>query len=286
MKVTSILAVSIFFLMACANHTSKPFNNPDMQEIVSKNLERTVNLAIFLPPSYEKNINQTYKILFVNDGQDADALQLASTLKDLYAQNQIQELIVVAIAAHDRIQEYGTLAMPDYKQRGSKAFQYNQFILEELKPFIEQNYRGNPLAKAGFIGFSLGGLSAFDVVWANSTVFDRAGVFSGALWWRRKAYEEGYQEDNDRIMHLTVRNSTFKSGLKMWFQAGTEDETSDRNNNGIIDAIDDTLDLIKELKRKGYNDQDIKYLEIEGGKHDQSTWAKAIPDFLLWAYPK
>lgn len=32
---------------------------------------------------------------------------------------------------------------------------------------------------------------------------------------------------------------------------GTEDETADRNGNGIIDAIDDTQDVIKEIKFKG-----------------------------------
>jgi cyanate lyase len=33
---------------------------------------------------------------------------------------------------------------------------------------------------------------------------------------------------------------------------GTEDKTADRNGNGIIDAIDDTQDVNKEIKFKGY----------------------------------
>jgi len=32
--------------------------------------------------------------------------------------------------------------------------------------------------------------------------------------------------------------------------AGTADEEADRNNNGIIDAIDDTLQLLQILKKK------------------------------------
>ena len=34
-------------------------------------------------------------------------------------------------------------------------------------------------------------------------------------------------------------------GLKFFFQCGNMDETMDRNKNGIIDSIDDTLDLIQ-----------------------------------------
>jgi hypothetical protein len=64
------------------------------------------------------------------------------------------------------------------------------------------------------------------------------------------------------------------------------DETMDRNNNGIIDSIDDTLDLIKELERKGYRKEDITYLEFANGKHDIPTWAKAMPEFLKWGWGK
>jgi len=62
------------------------------------------------------------------------------------------------------------------------------------------------------------------------------------------------------------------------------DENADRNNNGIIDSIDDTLDLIVELKAKGYTDEHIEYLLLADGKHDVPTWANAFPAFLKWGY--
>ncbi len=63
------------------------------------------------------------------------------------------------------------------------------------------------------------------------------------------------------------------------------DETEDRNNNGIIDSIDDTLGLIEELKNKGYKlPDDIQYLELKEGRHDVKTWAKAMPAFLQWGW--
>lgn len=86
-------------------------------------------------------------------------------------------------------------------------------------------------------------------------------------------------------MHSVIKNTANKPGLKFWLQTGTHDETADRNKNGIIDSIDDTIDLIKELENKGYNrPADIQYLEMVGGTHNVATWAEAMPKFLVWAF--
>ena len=75
--------------------------------------------------------------------------------------------------------------------------------------------------------------------------------------------------------------------MKFWLQVGTLDENADRNNNGIIDAIDDTKDVIKELISIGYSDpNDITYIEVENGRHDLSTWSKLFPEFITWAFKK
>ena len=97
---------------------------------------------------------------------------------------------------------------------------------------------------------------------------------------------DGYNDDTDRIMHQLIRDGKFAEGLQFYFTTGSLDETADRNNNGIIDSIDDTLALIEELKKKGYTDNEIKYINYEDGKHDVATWARAFPAFLLWGWKK
>jgi enterochelin esterase-like enzyme len=84
-------------------------------------------------------------------------------------------------------------------------------------------------------------------------------------------------------MHVLVRNKEANEGQKFWFECGTDDEKDDRNGNGIIDSIDDTQDLIKELEAKGYQQgKDISYYEIKDGQHNQKTWSEAMPVFLKW----
>lgn len=125
-----------------------------------------------------------------------------------------------------------------------------------------------------------------DIVWNYPHEFTRVGVFSGSFWWRDKDQDDAdFDEDINRIMHKQVREGNYASWLKFYFQVGTLDETADRNNNGIIDAIDDTRALIDELVQKGYTKVvDIHYVELEDGRHDVPTWARAFPDFLVWGW--
>jgi enterochelin esterase-like enzyme len=181
--------------------------------------------------------------------------------------------------------EYGTAAQADYLGRGAKAGAHTQFVFRELLPFIRENFHQSQFLDKSYAGVSLGGLSALDIVWAHPHEFARVGVFSGSSWWRTKALDDGYVEETDRIMHDLIRKGNYAPWLKFFFQTGVLDETADRNNNGIIDSIDDTTTLIDELVAKGYDRaRDIVYLEYDDGRHDVPTWGRAFPEFLKWAY--
>jgi len=129
---------------------------------------------------------------------------------------------------------------------------------------------------------------ALDIVWNYPQIFSKAGLFSGSFWWRSiDQTEVHYDDDLHRIIHQEIRNGGYFPRLKFFFQCGSMDETMDRNKNGIIDSIDDTLDLISELEQKGYNrEKDIKYLEMPDGTHDIATWGRAMPVFLKWGWGK
>ena len=253
----------------------------------SQYLKRDVLIDVYLPPHYFLDENQKYPTLYFNDGQDMKAVNLVDVLEDLYVWEAMQKVVVVAIHAGNRLREYGTAAVLDYKKRGDKAAAYTNFMLKELLPFIQMRGKCSKEARdTAIAGFSLGGLSAMDIAWHYPYTFNKVGVFSGSFWWHENDLPDA-EIDNDRIMHRLIRGTQKWGALKMWFQTGTEDETSDRNGNGIIDAIDDTLDLIIALEEKGYKkDIDIRYVEVQGGKHHPETWGRVLSDFLTWIFPK
>jgi enterochelin esterase-like enzyme len=253
--------------------------------IASKILEREVTCTVLMPE--EGTVAEPLNLLLLNDGQELENLKLIETLENLYERNCLKPILVVAIhAGEERIQEYGVAGKPDFKKRGAKAHLYTQFVTTELLPFIKEHTGIEDFASTAFAGFSLGGLTAMDIAWNNPELFDKVAAFSGSFWWRSKDLTKGYTND-DRIMHSVIKNTAGKPELKFWLQTGTKDETADRNKNGIIDSIDDTIDIIKELLAKGYKrPADIQYLEVVGGTHDTETWAKAMPKFLAWAFGK
>jgi enterochelin esterase-like enzyme len=225
--------------------------------------------------------------MILNDGQDSEALQIKYTIERLSQRDEIEPIIAVAIHAGDRMQEYGVAGEKDFSGRGSKAGLYTDFIIQELVPYLN-NYFPVDGGNISIAGFSLGALSALDIAWNNPAVFQKVGAFSGSFWWRNlDATDQQFDEKVHRIMHNQIRDTKKNPQLKFWFQTGTKDENSDRNKNGVIDSIDDTLDLIAELTKKGYRPfHDIVYHEVKGGEHNQHTWAQAMPQFLKWAFPK
>ena len=250
----------------------------------SRFLAREVELSILLPPGPPPP--GPLPVLYLNDGQDLERLRLQATLDALYARGALRPFVLVAPHANElRVQEYGTAGHPDFNGRGSLAGAYSDFVRQELVPFAQAHYHAtaNP-AEAVLAGFSLGGLSAFDMVWHHPEFFTRAGAFSGSFWWRQRAVGAGYTPA-DRIMHGLVRARAPHPAHRFWLQTGTLDERGDRNENGVIDSIEDCLDLLEELLKAGLNAQRaIRYVQVEGGHHHPDTWGRVMPDFLLWAF--
>ena len=252
--------------------------------LTSAYLQREVALSVLLPPGPASP--GPLPVLYLNDGQDLERLQLQATLDALYAAGALRPFVVVAPHANEqRVQEYGTAGHPDFNGRGSRAGAYTEFIIKELLPFSQTNYHASADPQlAVMAGFSLGGLSAVDMVWHHPEAFSRAGAFSGSFWWRQRAVGAGYTPA-DRIMHGLVRARRAHPSHRFWLQSGTLDERNDRNENGVIDSIEDCLDLMEELIRSGIAPQRaLRYVQVEGGHHHPDTWGRVMPDFLRWAF--
>ncbi len=253
--------------------------------IESAFLKRKVLVDFYLPTHL--GTTENVSLLLINDGQDLPVMPFDQLLEGLVANQAIEPLICIGIyCGAERKMEYGTSNTLHFAGLGARAGLYAQFVLQELLPFVRQTLGIDSFKDKSLAGFSLGGLSALDIVLNYPYEFLNVGVFSGSLWWRSKKYGPEYDNDRDRIMHRQVQKAAYYPWLKFFFECGALDELADRNNNGIIDSIDDTLDLIKVLKQKGYAEDTIQYVELTDGMHNVATWARAFPLFLQWAFGK
>ncbi len=228
------------------------------------------------------------RLLVLNDGQDVGALGLAGSLAAFW-QAGGPPFVVLAAPAQNRLQDYGTVengvsiaCIPDVGAvaLGTLAGDYARWVSTQLVPWARAAFSlPSSVAHTGLLGASLGGLSAVSIAWDTPSVFGFAGAMSGSFWWRTTP---GTVEDrqNSRIMQTIVTRSAARPALSLWFEAGTNDETSDRNGNGVIDAIEDTKDLMTAATGKV---QGQVYEEVPGGIHGYPTWHAVLPHFLTWA---
>ncbi|MBL0357953.1 MAG: hypothetical protein IPP72_14215 [Chitinophagaceae bacterium] len=255
-------------------------------EVYSRHLQQHIKLTIMSTPMPDDKSEMN--LLLLNDGQDMEELNVKEIITDLYKKKQIKPLVVVGIKSAARNDIYGVAGYPDYQNRGAKAGKYAAFIDDELYAFVKKKAGVRKFNSVVMAGTSLGGLSAFDIAWNHADKIDKVGVFSGSFWWRDKdAASPDYSDEKDRIMLNYIRSSRKKPHLKYWFYAGAKEETGDRDKDGVIDVVDDTKDLVELIKTKNVcSPDDIVYTESAEGKHNQQSWSKVFPDFLVWAFGK
>lgn len=273
----------IFFILLFVGCKSKIKEQDDT--VYSRHLQKHIKLTILSTPvPDDKN---SFNLLLLNDGQDMKRLRLKEIIDSLYDKKLIQPLIVVAIHTTDRMKELGITDYPDYKNNGTSAKKYSAFVYDELYFFIKKRTGVRKFNSITIAGYSLGGLSAFDIAWDHADRIDKVGVFSGSFWYRDKdADVADYSDDKNRLIINKIRSSRKRPGIKYWFYAGGEEEKDDRDNDGIIDVVDDTRDLISVLKSKNISDDDILFTEVKRGKHDHASWSHVFPNFLIWAVGK
>ena len=169
------------------------------------------NVHVWLPPSYRTNSARRYPVLYANDGQNlfdpttaVNGVDWAmdETMTRLIAENKVRDAIIVAVwNTPQRIQEYvpekavlsafGTERETvmrtdaagvgiDLSQDGwRKSDAYLKFLVQELKPFIDREYRTRTNRDDTFIlGSSAGGLISLYAISEYPEVFGGAACLS------------------------------------------------------------------------------------------------------------
>lgn len=272
-----------------------------------------ITVDVYLPGDYARS-HQHYRTVYADDGQDMTAVGLVPTLTALCRAHAIRVPIVVAVRMlHDRMGTYGLSdrtsgrslpADTKYGPVGRRAHDYSQWLATRLVPYIDAHYRTRRDAAArSVLGWSLGGLNAFNLGWQYPEVFGHVGAFSPSFWLAADRGSDAAVE-RTRLAQRMVDRGPKRPHLRFWFAAGTAEETNDRDHDGVIDVIGDIRDLadgyraadgfhLRGLRQLGYSVNpdyavhpdrraDVTVYLLPGGKHQQASWAKMLPPFLRW----
>lgn len=268
-----------------------------------------LRVRVLLPAGYRRDARPGYPVLYVNDGQDLEAVDVQATVSALQRRGEIRPMLVVAIdMPPDRMAGYGlsdraagrsVIAPTKYGPVGTQAHAYSEWLVKTLVPAIDSRYntRGDAASRS-LLGWSLGALNAFSVGWQYPETFGRVGAFSPSFWLSTRN-EDAQAVQASRIAHHLVEDSEWKPRPRFFLAVGDAEETDDRDGDGLIDVIDDSRDLLQGvdgkggLRATGYSinldfaaqpDRAFAVLyRLPGGQHNQQSWARMLPAFLRWA---
>lgn len=248
----------------------------------SRHLRSDRDVLVYLPPGYAADKRRRYPVLYLHDGQNlfdgatsfikGAEWGVDETAQRLITAGAIEPLIIVGVynAGKDRIAEYTPTVDARHKV-GGEADLYGRMLVEELKPFIDSEYRTRRGAKhTGLGGSSLGALVSLYLAFKYPQTFGLVVVTSPSVWW------------DDRVILREVEALRRRPRLRVWLDVGTreggsEAEVQTRNARALRDA----------LVRKGWKEgSDLIYFEAEGAEHNERAWAARVEPMLKYLFPK
>ncbi|GAB4014875.1 MAG: alpha/beta hydrolase-fold protein [Bdellovibrio sp.] len=232
-------------------------------DIFSNQLKRNKKIRVFLPPNYDRFKSKRYPVLYMHDGQNLFDSRIGNfgmewgvdeTLNDLYIEKRVEEYIIVGIDSNEfRTQEY------NFNLEGEK---YAAFIVETLKPYIDQKYRTKTDRQNTFIsGSSYGAIISFQTLWKYSNVFSKAICLSFP------AHAQNLFVF-DFIKKYPIQNSDVYFYIDHGLIGG------DRN------YYQHTSLFVKELRDLGFDSLKLDYQLYPFADHREVDWARRLPEIF------
>jgi len=258
-----------------APSTAGPSSKLDLHsDFHSEFLSDDRNIIVYLPPDYEHQ-DRRYPVMYMHDGQNlfdpetsfvkGRTWQFGEHADQLIRAGEIEPLIVVGVYnTPQRLEEY-THAR-DKRMGGGEANKYGQLLVEELKPWIDNEYRTLPdEANTALGGSSLGGLVSLYLGLEHAETFGKLAVMSPSIWWNHKSIL-GYVNEYDG-----------PPWPKIWLDVG---DGEGRRVHADVDL------LYQRLKAIGWKPEvNIHYQLAAGGTHDEAAWAARVGDMLRFLFP-
>jgi len=289
----------IFILLIAITYSSNAQNA--LPKVVSGKIERIENFTskyvpqrnidIWLPDGYSDT--NKYATLYMQDGQmlfdpeqtwNKQSWNIDDVISVLIKRSEIKSCIIIAIwnSGETRRPEYFP-QKPFERMRASEkdsviiqlrkagkikdSFQpcsdnYLNFIVEELKPYVDNHYSTNKKKEATFIsGSSMGGLISIYAICEYPKIFGGAACMS--THWSGTYTLENNPVPSAFLAYLNRKLPNPKNH-RIYFDCG------DQNLDALYPEIQHQVDRL--MQSKGYKASNWQTNYIAGGDHSEYSW--------------
>lgn len=229
-----------------------PHGNVQQILFPSKSTNSVRRAFVYTPPSYDKNVNQRYPVLYLQHGWGENETAWfnqghANLIMDnLIAEGKIKPFIIVTTYGMTNEIKFGGLRNFDIKP-------FQTVLTEELIPYVDTHFRTNAdQAHRAMAGLSMGGMETHMITLNKPEVFSYYALLSGGLY--------KPEEIKD------------KSKVKLIFISCGSKERPDGVKNAVT-----------ALKEAGFNA--VSYIS-EGTAHEFLTWRRSLHELAPLLFTK
>ena len=251
------------------------------------------NVYVWLPDNYSKG--KKYAVVYMSDGQnlfDPEKMfnhqewRVDEVFGGLLQEGRIRNCIVVGVAnSRTRSQEYFPQDVYDLYSPALKAYSsskrmgeadllgnnYLKFLVEELKPFIDETYSTRKDRDHTFhMGSSMGGLISSYAVAKYPEVFGGAGCISthSVLYITNYDGEQAFIDPANQCYVDYLKANLKPNSCKLYMDRG--DQTLDAQYPKYQDRLD------KMFKEAGWDDVHYVSKVFPGHAHVEDSWASRL----------
>ena len=219
-------------------------------------------VRVLLPKDYEKDTDRFYPVVYFHDGQNV------FYSKESYIGHSWK--IIPAIKRNPDISRMSVVAS---QQFGGKGVEYAEFVMEVVKPFIDETYRTKADRQhTAMIGSSLGGNITQFIGLEYQDRIGCLGVFSSANWLHQEAFNR------------YIERKKLTPEQRIFIYVGTEeaDDTDKTLMAGNIKQayIDSSLRYYRDLIAGGVGLDNLVLKVQSGAIHSEIPWSENLPDCL------
>lgn len=257
------------------------------------------DIDVWLPDGYTPK--KKYSVIYMHDGQalfdkkitwNKEEWDVDSIVGSLIKDKKIKDCIIVAIpnkgayraAEYYPQKPFGYLPADAQKEllnvmpeRKLQSDSYLQFLVEELKPFIDNHYSTRPdKGNTMVMGSSMGGLISMYAICEYPEIFGAAACLS-THWIGFSANPENQVMPDSFIKYLKEHLPS-PVDHKIYFDYGTE--TLDKYYKPHQTKVDEVM------KEKKYTTRQWITKEFVGKDHSENAWNERLHIPLMFLLPK
>eukprot|EP01117_Protostelium_nocturnum_P018119 TRINITY_DN7510_c0_g2_i3.p1 TRINITY_DN7510_c0_g2~~TRINITY_DN7510_c0_g2_i3.p1 ORF type:complete len:293 (-),score=63.54 TRINITY_DN7510_c0_g2_i3:284-1162(-) len=240
-------------------------------------------IHVFLPKHYESS-NDHFPVIYMNDGNTSfwnGPMGYSWKIQEFLSQNTTRSFIVVAICPIDREYEYTHSYWAPTRSSGGLEG-YAKFLAEDVKPWIDSNYKTlSNRENTTILGSSHGGLAAFYIANSYPKVFGNCAALSPSFWAGMLPFQMLHSLEGSQLIKVLKKTLSDPESPrpKTWIDWGMI--RSGGLHNSVIEALATTRgkEMVELLKKSfGFvENQNLFWMEDPAGEHNEISWNKRLP---------